>query len=106
MAVEAVVGKIDLPSHEPFGPGMIPFQHVVPLLEPVQFAGDGAPELFRLFHRLAVDVLVFFQAFYVRLLPKILWTLEFSLLVQNRLDVASYFGRRGLLCHGESSLLF
>src|SRR5215831_10268660 len=45
VAVEAVVGQIDLPADEPFGPGTVPLQHLVPLPEPVQLAGDAAPEL-------------------------------------------------------------
>jgi len=44
VAVEAVVGEIDLAADEPFGPGGIPLEDFVPFFEPVQFAGDAAPE--------------------------------------------------------------
>ena len=40
--IEAVVGKIELAADEPLGPGKIPFQNLVPLLEPMKFFGDGA----------------------------------------------------------------
>ena len=93
MAVEAVVGKINLAADKPLGPGMIPLQNLVPLLEPVQFLGDAAPEFFRLFDRFAIDALVLFQALDVRLLAEVFRALELSLLVQNRLDVVSSFGR-------------
>ena len=79
MAVEAVVGKIELAADKPLGPGMVPLQDLVPLLEPVQFVRDSAPEFFRLLDRLAVDALVIFQALDVRLLAEVLRALKFSL---------------------------
>ena len=68
VAVEAVVGEIDLAADEPFCPGTIPLENLVPLLEPVQFAGDPRPELFRLLDRLLVNALVFREALDVRCL--------------------------------------
>ena len=96
VAVETVVGKIELAADKPLGPGMIPFQNLVPLLEPVQIVGDAAPEFFRLLDRLAIDALVVFQALDVRLLAEGLRTFEFSVLVQDGLDIAAVIGRGGL----------
>ena len=44
MAVEAVVGGVELAADEPLGEGGLPVQHGVPLLEPVQFFGQAGPE--------------------------------------------------------------
>ena len=38
VAVEAVVGEIDLAADKPFRPRAIPLENLVPFLEPVQFA--------------------------------------------------------------------
>jgi hypothetical protein len=46
VAVEAVVGDVDLSTHEPFGPGLIPVEGPGPGREPVQLAGDAVPEGF------------------------------------------------------------
>ena len=52
--VEAVVGKINLSAHEPFGPRTIPVQDLIPLLEPVQLTRDARPELVGIFDRLFI----------------------------------------------------
>src|SRR5260370_37556351 len=59
VAVEAVVGEIDLAADEPLGPWAIPFENFVPLLEPMQFAGDAAPELVGIVDGFLVETLVF-----------------------------------------------
>src|SRR5689334_2688976 len=46
--IETVVGKVDLSALEPLRPGSVPFENLVPRLEPVQFLGYIPPELFGL----------------------------------------------------------
>src|SRR5581483_11096026 len=48
MAVEAIVGEINLSADEPLRPWIVPFKDFAPLLEPVQFARNAPPELFRM----------------------------------------------------------
>src|ERR1017187_5637527 len=43
VAIEAVVGEVDLATGEPFRPGTTPFEHLVPSLEPVDLTGDFRP---------------------------------------------------------------
>ena len=101
MAVETVIGKIDLAANKPLRPRIVPFKHPVPLLEPVQLSGDSAPELLRLLNRLAENALVVFQAFNVRLLTEVIGTFELALFLENGTDVVgSGCGR--LICHSGS----
>jgi hypothetical protein len=65
VAVEAVVGEVDLTAGKPFGPGRIPLQHAVPFLKPVQVLGDTSPEFFGVFDGFLVEVFVFLEGFYV-----------------------------------------
>src|SRR5580704_1320544 len=88
VAVEAVVGEIDLSADEPFRPWRIPLEDFVPLLEPVQFAGYAAPELFGIVHRFFVKVLVFFEALDVSVLAEFGRGLEAALLLKNGIDAA------------------
>ena len=62
VAVDAVVAEIELAAHEPLGPGQVPFQHLVPGLEPVQVFGRLGPETLRILNRLLVHGLVLFEA--------------------------------------------
>ena len=48
VAVEAVVGEIQLAANKPLCPGMVPFENFVPFLKPVQFFGNSSPEFFGL----------------------------------------------------------
>src|SRR5207245_8884435 len=61
VAVEAVIGEIDLAADEPLRPGIVPFQYLVPLLEPVQLHADPTPEFFGLLNRFAVTALLLFR---------------------------------------------
>src|SRR6266853_4332445 len=88
VAVEAVVGKIDLASDEPLGPGEIPLENLVPLLEPMQLAGDAAPELVGIVHRFFVEALVLFEALDVSLLAEFRRRREAALLLQDGIDAA------------------
>ena len=58
MAVDAVVAEVELSADEPFGPGKVPFKHLVPRLEPVKFFGRFGPEGFRVFDGFFVQGLV------------------------------------------------
>ena len=83
MAVEAVVRKIDLPAHEPLGPGTIPFQNFVPLLERVQFAGDLPPQFLGVLHRFAGNALVLFQTLDVGGVAKLRRRLKLAVFLQD-----------------------
>src|ERR1700722_12511912 len=87
VTVEAVVGKIDLAADEPFRPRTIPFQNFFPGLEPVQLAGDAAPEFVGIVDRFAIDPFVVGQALDVRVLAEFRGRLELALLLQNGIDV-------------------
>ena len=62
VAVEAVVRDVDLAAREPFHVRTIPVEHLVPLLEPVEFASNLSPEFLRILLRLFVEVLVLLHA--------------------------------------------
>jgi hypothetical protein len=62
MAVDAVVAEVELAADEPLGVGQIPFEDLVPGLEPVQVFGDAGPEGFRIVDGLLVEGLVLFKA--------------------------------------------
>ena len=47
MPIEAVVGDVGLSANKPFGKRQVPFQHLVPLLEPVKLRSDFRPIAFR-----------------------------------------------------------
>ena len=83
VAVETVVGKVDLPALEPLRPGSVPFKNLVPRLEPVQLVGDVAPELFGLLDRFLIKTFVLFQALYVCLFLELRGWLELALLLQS-----------------------
>src|SRR5204863_353084 len=44
VTIQTIVGKINLAPIEPFRPGNVPLEHLVPRLKPVQLAGDVGPE--------------------------------------------------------------
>src|SRR6266446_5682726 len=81
VAIQTVVGKIDLAADEPLSPGGFPLQDLVPLLEPVQFLGGAGPEFFWLLYRLFIESFIFGQALYLSLPRKLRTGLESALLV-------------------------
>ena len=99
VAIEAVVGEINLTADEPLGPGHVPLQNLVPLLEPVEFFGGTGPEFFRLLDRLFVESFILGQALDLRLLRKLCGGRKAALLVENRIDVHLRYG----FGHGSSS---
>ena len=67
VAIEAVVAQVELAAHKPLGPGLIPLQHLVPGLEPVQVACHSGPKALRIVDGPLVERLVLFQALDVSL---------------------------------------
>src|SRR6516225_188560 len=98
MPVHAVGGKIELCSHEPFGPRIVPLENLIPLLEPFEFFGHASPELFGLLDRLAVDTLVVRKGLNVSLLAETFGALELTPFLENGIDVSGY-GDGDLICH-------
>src|SRR5438105_235125 len=104
--VDAIIGKIQQAAVEPLRPRMFPFEDLVPPFKPVQFFRNPSPEFFWLFNRLAVDALIVFEAFDVRLLAKMLGTFELALLLEHGMNVGCRHGRlvwhSGILGYGFS----
>ena len=59
LPIEAIECDIGFGTGEPFGVGRFPIEHLVPRLEPTQFAGNSRPEFFRLIDGLAIERVVF-----------------------------------------------
>ena len=104
MAVETVVGDVELSADKPFGPGSVPFQDLVPFFEPVEFVGDSGPEFFGVFDGFAVDAFVFFQALDVGLLAEGLGAFELPVLVEDGVNISASICRGGLVRHAGSSV--
>ena len=58
MGVEAVVGDVGLAADEPLGERLVPLEHLVEGLKPVQLAGQPAPEALDVVGRLLPQLLV------------------------------------------------
>src|SRR6266478_4134443 len=86
VAVEAVVGQVDLASDEPLSPGNVPLEHTIPFLEPVEIVGDPCPELLRLLDRFLVQVLVLFERFHMSFFREVRRTLEFPVLLKKGIN--------------------
>src|SRR6266404_5514720 len=99
MAIKTVVGKIDLSADKPLCPGTLPVEHLVPFFEPVQFAGNAAPEFFRFVDGLAVDPLVIFCALDVRDATKFFRALKLALLLENGINIRVGNGHGCLVSH-------
>ena len=64
VAIQAVVGEIHLGAREPARERRVPFEHLGPFFEPVDFLfGDLGPERFGILFRAAVQVAILFDAF-------------------------------------------
>ena len=86
LQVEAVVGKVGLAADEPLRVRRFPFEHPVPLFEPVQLLGHLAPEALGLFDRLAIHPVVIGAGADVGLGREIARGVEDPVLLQRRLD--------------------
>ena len=96
MAVEAVVGEIELAAHEPFGPGCIPFEDFSPGFEPVEVMRNAAPESFGIAGGFGVEALVIFDAANVGVGGEAGRGREDALFVERGLDVGlGRVGRHG-----------
>src|SRR6185437_7689386 len=96
MTIEAGVRKIDLPANEPFCPGQVPLQTLAPRLEPMQFARDSRPKLFRIGGGLVVNLLVFRQALDVRAPAELRGTGKFAAFFEDGIDVLLWLSGLGL----------
>ncbi len=67
MTIDAVVAQVQLAAHKPLGPRLIPLQHLVPGLEPVQIPGHAGPKALRIVNGLLVERLVFLKTLDVSL---------------------------------------
>ena len=99
VAVEAVIGEIDLAADEPFCPRAIPLENLVPFLEPVQFAGDPRPELLGIVDGFLVEALVFLEALDVGVLAEFCWRIELALLVQDGINIRALSIDTGFIGH-------
>src|SRR5579872_1719308 len=98
--IQAVVGEVDLPSHEPFCLWRVPLQNPVPFLKPVQFARNAAPEFLWLLDRLPVQMLVLVQALNVSTLTKVIAAFKLALLLQHRVDTGVGIRKDRFFSHG------
>ncbi len=88
MAIETVVGNIDLAAAEPLGVWRVPLQDRVPLFEPVQFAfSQPRPELFGIGARFRAQLFQLRHRFDVRFGGELLWGREDALFVLKGFDV-------------------
>src|SRR5579875_1403656 len=55
MAVHAVVCHVQLAAHKPLGPGSLPFEHLIPPLDPIQTLGFRSPERFGVLARTLIN---------------------------------------------------
>jgi len=68
MTIDAVVAQVQLAAHKPLGPRLIPLQHLVPGLEPVQDRlATPAQKALRIVNGLLVERLVFLKTLDVSL---------------------------------------
>jgi hypothetical protein len=102
MAIQAVIGEVNLPSHKPFCPGAIPFENLVPLFEPVEFAGNVRPEFVGLVYRFLIKTLVFIERLYVGLLGEFGRALELASLIQNGIDIRALGIDASFIGHDEN----
>src|ERR1700687_5130936 len=101
MAIQAVIREVDLAPDEPFRPRAIPFENLVPLLEPVKFAGNPRPEFVGVVDGFLVEMLVFVQRLDVGLFAELGRRLELALLIQNGIDVRALIIDHSFIGHNE-----
>jgi len=58
VAIQAVISDIAGRADEPFGPGVVPIEHLAPRRKPIQFLGHTAPERFRIGDGSLVSLLI------------------------------------------------
>ena len=89
MAVQTVIGKVDLATDKPFRPWSLPLENFVPLCKPVEFFGNFGPEFFRVFYGFLVNAFVVLQALDVGVLAELLRAFKFALFLQYRVDIGA-----------------
>src|ERR1700730_3267742 len=112
VAIETVVGQIDLAPDKPLRPRALPFENALPLLEPVHLGGDSSPEFLWVIHRFLVQTLVVGKTLDVGRPAEFFRALELTLLLEGGIDVGfndCFVGHVGSLrvgifgCKPESS---
>ena len=101
VTIDTVVGKIDLAANEPLRPGTIPFENFVPILEPVQFAGDSRPEPIGLVNGFLIQAVIFGEAFHMGLLAEFWGRIELALLMQDGIDASVLHVGCGFVGHDD-----
>src|ERR1017187_7177577 len=94
VAIEAVVGEVDLATGEPFRPGTTPFEHLVPSLELNQWI---SPAIFAqypsgTFLASSIQALVFLHAPNVSMAPELVRRFEDAIPGQDRFDIGCRSG--------------
>ncbi len=100
MPIKAIVGKIRLSTHEPLGERRVPFEHLSPGLEPVQFRRDIGPETFRIIERALRNGVIHLEAVNVCVPGKFGTRREYSLLLEQGFDIC--FSHRNSLKEARS----
>ena len=90
MAVETVLGGIQLSSDKPFGIGKLPVEDLGPFLEPVEFLGLTGPKFIRALHRLGMELPVLGHALDPGFFRKLGGRLENAVLNKMGLDVLGH----------------
>src|SRR3954454_5532415 len=87
MAIEAILGNVQLPADEPFRERRLPLQDFFPPARPEELARLARPELFRIVNRFAMQPPVLVEASDSRRFCELLRWFENPFLDQVRLDV-------------------
>ena len=99
VTIKAVVGEIDLAAHEPFGPGAIPLEDLIPLFEPVELAVDARPKLVWVVYGFLVQALVIAETLDVGLGGELGRTLELTLLLNDGINASGLRVSNSFLSH-------
>ena len=88
MDVQTVVGNVCLPADEPLGKRLVPLEHLLEGLEPVQFISHAAPESLQVFSRLTAQFLILRHGTDSGLRRKFAWRREDPLFFHHVIDLA------------------
>jgi hypothetical protein len=86
VTVKAVVGDVQFAADEPLRERLVPFEHRVPLPEPVKIFSLPRPEGFGIRGGFGVEFFLIFETLYLRLFGEVFRWVEHSRFLKNRLD--------------------